>query len=448
MLSAFSKDINQLGSEDSKTVDSPVDYEPIISAIVEDVVVNEQGGTYLRYEADGTNLGQIIFREVPEDRGLEISQLRRANPIETTIQEYPLVGEQVLVYRTMGGLYYSRRVNVSRKPTDSVWSALQSAMADTETVVPRSRTRELLQSRGARRPSTPTTPLKVTRNSRTRFIRPSEGDVIVQGRFGTSMRMGSSLFSNPTDESPSPNLLITVGQWESPEEVSTEQDTVFSMYFENLNRDKSSIWMVSDETVPFLPVTATSAARRPAHLLSSNSPTTSYDGAQIFINSDRVVVNSKQNEISLFSGDEINLSSIGGITLDTEEGIRMTATDEVSILSDASILLKANDISIISTSDLSFKTSGNYSIVGERIFIGRYGDTSQPMVLGGVLSAWMNNLLSILMRSGTFISSVGPVTLSPQARIALQSALKSLGPTTAPERAVFNSRSNFTSNTN
>tara|TARA_R110000868_G_scaffold157028_1_gene384105 strand:- start:1636 stop:2262 length:627 start_codon:yes stop_codon:yes gene_type:complete len=206
--------------------------------------------------------------------------------------------------------------------------------------------------------------------------------------------------------------------------------------------------MVTDQVIPFLGATALSGAKKKAHLLSSATKTSKYDGAQIFINSDRVILNSKKNEISLFSNNEINLSAIRSITADTETNIHLRAFKDISIKADGAISLDATGIFFSATEDLSYKTSGNYSITGKKIFIGKYGDTGQPMVLGGTLALWLQEVLKSLITPGAFITNTGPAFLRPDVRVKLALLTKQLGTKVDPQSAIFNSKDNYTSEQN
>jgi hypothetical protein len=254
------------------------------------------------------------------------------------------------------------------------------------------------------------------KNVTTKNIRASEGDTVIQGRYGNTIRLGSSLFKTPGATNVSPNIILTAGQWESPQELSTALPTDFSAYFENINHDKSSIWMIGDQEVPFLGATAHST--------------------------------SKKNEISLFSKTEINLSAMKSITLDTESSIFLRANKNISIIADQDITLQAGQLTISATKDLSYITSGNYSITGKKIFIGRYGDTGQPMVLGATLSLWLQSVLKLLTIPGAIQTLSGPAIFNPGVLAALKQLQNQLGTSSAPQRAIFNSKDNFTSETN
>ena len=432
------------------------DVQPYLEGIVEDIIINETNGKYLTYAPDGSNIGQILVRVVPDERGLPPTSLRTAVPLNMHFMEYPLVGELVLLTRAFGGLYYTTKINPSRSVNNGVSGILRQQFGQT---IPHNNTpqnRQLLsngivtgqQLRSTNEYDITSDPGEYFRTTSIPQVRPTEGDIIVQGRFGNSIRVGSSLNKSSIPGETHPNILLSVGLWDAPEYSTGDNLSPFSLTEENIQHDKSSIWMVSNQKVDFMPATATSPALKKAHVLSSADRTRVYDGAQIFINSDRVILNSRKNEISLFSNNEINLSSIKAITLDTENKIFIRAFNTISIKSDGILSLSGKSLIFNAKEDLSYKTSGNYSIVGGKIFIGRHADTSQPMVLGSTLALWLNSLLTLLLTPGAFISSVGPVFVNPGSFAALQQLLIQLGTTTTPQSAIFNSKSNFTADIN
>lgn len=453
----MSRNINQLSTE--KTSDKrflPPEY-PYFDAIIEDIVINEEGGTSLRYSSDGSNLGEARIRVIPDDRGVPVESLRRAYPLEANVQEYPLIGEPVLVFKTFGGLYYSRPLNYTRKISQNAVNLLRKKFSATKSSVTTD-IRELA-SRGAIPESGPSSDINDQLGKyfpeegvlSTKSIRPCEGDVLVQGRFGNAIRIGSSLVKTPLKGAVSPNILLTAGFWTEHREVSATvsgEPTDYSLIYENINKDKSSIWMVSNQKIDFIASTALSTANPKAHLLSSPNKTTTYTGAQIFVNSDRVILNSKQNEISLFSNTEINLSARQAITVDTEQSIFLRAFREINIKADDTITLEAKQLALISLDDLGFKTNNNFSIVGNKIFIGKHGDVSQPMVLGATLSAWLQSVLTLLLTPAVVVTATGPASFNPAVLAGLTALKSQLGSSVTPQLAVFNSRANFTSETN
>lgn len=451
-MAQFGFDINNPGASGGSrgAIEIPSAY---FDGIIEDIIINETPGEILTYKQDGSNIGEALVRILPDDWGLPKTSLKPAYPLEMNIQEFPLVGERVIVFKAFGTLFYTRKLNTKRKLTENVTTSTLDVFGPSDSNSQDTRDARQLAVQGI--PVNLSETINNTKisefktNPNTRPLRANEGDVIFSGRFGNFIRMGSSLFVNPNDPLPQPNIILTAGAWDTPKQLSTgDTITPYSLAYENINNDKSSIWMIANQKVKFAASTALGEKENKAHLLSSENRTIDYIGAQIFINSDRVILNSKKHEISLFSNTEINLSSLKSITLDTERNAYIRAFGDVNIKADDTISLDAKQISITSLQDLAFKTTGNYTIVGKNIFIGRHGDTTQPLVLGAQLASWMQKFMSLLTRPSFILTSVGPATINPAFVPEVTVLINALGTSALPQLAVFNSRNNFTSETN
>jgi hypothetical protein len=409
-ISRYGFDINQPGASSYPRISirQPTAYR---SGLVVDVITNE---THKEYSPDGSNIGYIKFRAIPYDQNEADNNLNWIPPIESNIQEYPLVDEIVMIMLVAGKPYYSRRINTTNKITDGYLLEISTQYAPTPASGEPASENSQLAAQGVRtgdlnKPK----PIGASfvSNLYTLPVRSFEGDVIVQGRFGNIIRMGSSQFTNPNVTVPDANILITAGQWDSPVELSTRTKTSYSLTYENINRDKNSIWMVVNEKVPFLASTTNTNSSQKAHLRSCATPTAEYSGSQMFLSSDRIILNSKKSEISLFSSTQINLSSLNDITVDSETSVRMTANNMISISS-------------------------------PKIFIGSE-DATEPMVLGNKLVQFLNEFIKVFSSvPAAVITTSGPAPFNP----ALLSQLTTLQ--SKLSAADFISDDNFTTKTN
>jgi hypothetical protein len=415
---------------------------PYKDAVVEDVIENE---THPRYEADGSNVGEALLRILPDQRNVPKDDLKWIKPMDTSIREYPVKNEVVMVFYSLGRVFYTKRVNLTNKITESSWPGLAESFSPKRPSAQKTDDVVLAASGGPEYTGLSPVDTQIgetgfTENRFVRMLRQTQGDMILQGRFGNSIRLGSSLFSDPTAQVPKANLLFSVGQDEN-KFLSTTTDTPFSLVYEDINKDKSCIWMVTDEKVIFAPATKGSIA----HLRSSElSKSNNYTGAQIFVNSDRVILNSKLYEISLFSKQEINLSALKSITIDSATSVQVSGQSNVKLAAVEDVSLMGKTVSMTSTGDFTQETlRGNMLLSGKRIFIGSGVDESQPLVLGNELAEFLKNLIQILIQS-TVITSTGPATFDFKVLRELQSLLND----TIPGVAKFNSINNFTSRTN
>ncbi len=441
---AYNIDVNQLGAGTFPrfSITQPTPYQ---DALVEDVIL---GPPHPKYAKDGSNIGMIQVRFIPGDRGVPLENLNWATPLESSIREYPLKNELVLVFYSLGRLFYTKRINSTNKITESSWPGLSQRFSSKVSAQQKNDSAIIAAGGGKAYEPTKlqasfTVGNEFRENPDVRMVRPFEGDLIIQGRFGSILRFGSNLFSNPNVSVLQPNLLLTVGQGKN-KKSSTSTSTAYSLVYEDINNDKSCIWMVTDEKVVLNPATKNSIA----HLRSAEiSNSKNYTGAQIFVNSDRVIVNSKQNEISLFSKAEINLSAVESITMDAGKSVLITAERNIKLGAFKDVFISGNTFVVNTRKDISQETSGIFTISGEKIFIGSEGDESQPMVLGGELANWLQELIRLLS-TATVITSTGPAFFDPKVAIGLVKLATDLGTPKSPQSARFNSTSNFTSKTN
>jgi hypothetical protein len=208
--------------------------------------------------------------------------------------------------------------------------------------------------------------------------------------------------------------------------------------------------MVSDEEVKFRAATLISenTGILTGHLRSSDIDAKNvYTGAQIFINSDRVILNSKINEISLFSKTEINLSSIKKITLDTEGSVAISANSDITLQAFEDVFFKGNTVSV-EGNIISYKAIDTYSILAKKIFIGTSNDPSEPVVLGASLSKFLSQLIDIILINLPLAVVVTPTGAGTIRTPALSTALRTLKQTQLginARSAVFNSTNTFVS---
>ena len=147
-----------------------------------------------------------------------------------------------------------------------------------------------------------------------RNLLPYEGDLIHQGRWGNTIRLGSTVLdanipnpwsNNTGGDFGDPIIIIKNGQHE-------EETDPWVPQVENINTDKSSIYLTSAQSIPLEPASTSYS--------SYFQPPTSADkfvDEQIILNSGRLFFNSKNDSIMLSAFDSINLNSINSINLDS-----------------------------------------------------------------------------------------------------------------------------------
>ena len=139
---------------------------------------------------------------------------------------------------------------------------------------------------------------------------PFEGDIIYEGRWGNSIRVGSTVKNTPnnwstTGSNGDPITIIRNGQ-------GTQTEEGWIPVVENINNDNSSIYFTSTQQIPL-------NASSTSYLSYKNNPPQipdQYAGKQIIINSGRLVFNSTLDHILFSSKKSINLNAQESVNID------------------------------------------------------------------------------------------------------------------------------------
>lgn len=411
--------------------------EQFESAVVVDVIVNN---THTQYAQDGYNVGAIKFRFLNSSFFQSDETLHWAFPMNANISEYPLLNEVVYVFSGLNRFYYFPKFNVSNRPTSQGMFGLnQEAQPITSAV---QSTKHLRSSAASPIKAPPTDKNGLGEY----FVEPTtvyrlkhlEGDVVYEGRTGQSIRMGTSWLdgkagvtardkkkpwqSLKTDQSP--NILIRTGA--DPQAVRTT-DTAFGQVIEDINTDKSSLWMVSDQVVKLKYSTESSGI----HRASIADFPTQLDGNQIVVNTDRFVINTKTDKILGHSALGIHWTTLKDYTVDADQDHRTWTNRNKSdrVVNDSTLTVGRDhttstlrDVIHIGKRDAVMSGGRRISMLAPKIHIGSPSDTAQPLVLGNELIDCLNALISAIL-AGPIVASTGspgsPSPLNPSILVQL-----------------------------
>jgi hypothetical protein len=118
-------------------------------------------------------------------------------------------------------------------------------------------------------------------------LQPFEGDLIIEGRVGQFIRMGSTV-SNTSNYTVKPTWngsangspILTVG-------LSTDKLPGSKFVVEDVNEMQSSIWITSDQKLSW----------KPGNKLKQVSDLSSFNNPQIIANSDRIILSAKKDSL-------------------------------------------------------------------------------------------------------------------------------------------------------
>jgi hypothetical protein len=143
-----------------------------------------------------------------------------------------------------------------------------------------------------------------------------EGDHIIQGRQGNALRFGTTtkLFSNLNEWS-------DVGTDDNPITILSngfKYNSDERFHVEKINEDLSSIYLTSTQKLPLQ--TDKSGVLNP---LTNPLDVSKYFNSQVIVNSDRIVLNSKRDEVMIFARTNVEISTKNIINLNADERIHL-----------------------------------------------------------------------------------------------------------------------------
>lgn len=296
-------------------------------AEVVDIILNDQHPDFRVYE----DIGKAKIRYLHSEIGKNEAVLAWAKPLDSNIKSFPLIHEIVIGVTWFSKLYYTNKLNIFNNPNQNAYpgASLPELSREYKAIRKANEYEEVSNSNA---------PNKQTEAGDTKLgdifeqqdikpLSPKEGDIIIDGRFGQSIRLGSN------SETHLPNLKIKVGQ---PDDIS---DIPLQPIEENINSDPNSIWISSlNEEIELNPATIQSDVHLEFYLDKPNE----FIGNQIFMNSDRIVLNTKQNEFMVFAKRAINLVSDGIFTIDSVDRIIIN-TNTATVLNSPEIYLGSQD---------------------------------------------------------------------------------------------------------
>lgn len=440
--------------------------EETLEAVVLDIIVNEDHPEYGK--KDGYNVGTIKFRLLKGQFGRPDSTLHWAFPIDITIEEFPLKNEIVRIFTSLNRFYYTRKINVGYKPTHQAIFGLNTEAQ------PTTGTKDTVQARN----STKGSPLKATETDPADALgdyftdtdiwklRHWEGDAIIEGRSGHSIRFGSS-WTDPkinkgifpaTVKDQAANILIRIGP--DPSAIREPKDSNYGRVTEDINKDASSVWMVEDQTIALEYATKDNAD---IHKKDIRNFPSSLDGNQIVINTDRFVVNTKKDKIMLFSFNGIHNTTLQDFSVDAaNDYLSYIGQDRaIEIIRDNIQNIGRNYQFWIGTSKTVRIQKDNFeytngitelhsgtriSLIGKQVFVGSPQDTSEPIALGETLRQLLLAFANAHLNNASehVITFAGPGVLNPAIITALTQIVSQLESKTILSNDNFVSKKNST----
>ena len=346
--------------------------------------------------------GNIVAEVVSPLATVPNQQKITAFPLFANIKTLPLINEVVFLISGPSGDYSSNsgKVKYYYLSTLNIWNSIHVNPTPNpyENLKPNSQNKSIAEIEAGstnKADEVDTNQFKpgtyFTEKSNIYPLYPFEGDVIYEGRFGNSIRFGSTdIQSTDTIQTPlntwstsgsngDPITILKNGQ--NPELIGPAQSTTV----EEINKDLSSIYLTSTQQLPI------EVASQNDYLSygeeKPKSPNT-YAGAQVVLNSGRLLFNTTQDHIMLSSQKSINLNSVDGVNIDTTGPVVLEAPEIKLGSNDATESVLLGDSTVDLLQNLISDLSSLLKIMGSQI--GNNGILLEPM--GTTARTISNNL--------------------------------------------------------
>jgi hypothetical protein len=197
-----------------------------------------------------------------------------------------------------------------------------------------------------------------------------EGDVVHEGRFGQSIRLGSTVTKGGQTVKPT---------WEKSGNAdngapitiirNTHVKEKYGKYtVEKVDEDDSSVWMTSGQKVPL----TEASPKYDSHESAPTKPK-DFDKPQVIATADRILLNARTDGVLLFGKKTVSLSSDDSVNIDAKGKFRVFA-------------------------------KGNTTFDTPKIYLGKDGNEDEPVMLGETTNKWLQDCVKLIQAALDSIS--------------------------------------------
>ena len=344
-------------------------------------------------DKDVSYYGAIDFRY--PDYISDDSQLIHAFPFDKNNFTFPILGETVLILQ-IGTVFHYLPYTRTLYPNyrEDIKITQRNSESSVEESSTQNKSKDYQQKKQTNISTTTnssqkTKPSEYKINEKIKFLKPKNGDTVLSGRVGNTIRF-SEFFLTEDDKTSSPSIFIRNKQ--NPE---LDDKKIGELIEEDINKDGTSIYLTSGKVkVPFKETIEKTKVAFKEYPTSDN-----LKGDQLWINSDRIIISAKANEFIIFSKGNTGVITDGNYSIDAEKEVYIHNKNNITIHSEG-----ANQI---------FLNSDNGKIyLGKNSGEGDAGASVQKMVLGGELVKVLEDLIDAITKQ-VYLTPAGPSATGP-----------------------------------
>ena len=263
--------------------------------------------------------GVVKGRNVISEQGDKPDEMSFYYPLNPNILQYPVVGDILVGMSYKSKRYYVATLQENLSSVNPKYRKQfnQSGVNNFQSISAKQQSIGVLNS--DRLPSEYKSG-EYFKDTKSERLVGSEGDTIIQGRFGQSIHLGSNQINGQEE---SPNVKVVAG-------LTVDE--------ESLAADKASIYMTTNEKVQYSNPTFSQGTKVGLNV--------DYTEPQIIFDSDRIILNSKTDDIGIFAQGDVHIKG-NSVNIHNNEAVNIVTQQLVSDTSDGvkkDITKKLNDI--------------------------------------------------------------------------------------------------------
>ena len=357
----------------------------------------------------GTDVGKIKARYVNSEQNVHTNDLKWAWPINTNFRCYPIVGEIVVMAEYLGKRYYMHTVNRRGSVNNNIMPGLSVNRMSGLTKKGNSKEYQsnAASGGGAKLPTSDIINKIYKSFVPNNSILPTTanpGDLVIDGKFGQSIRMSAA--GKGDEQYKSPAMYFRVGQ-----RLSSDDPTGFltKMGFgkpltENINDDGTSLYMTTNEKIMLVSATAKDTSNT-LHSVSWKTPVKGksvtvpnfWEGKQIILNSDRLIFNSRNDEMFFSSLGVTYFCTSSWFLSDAMKGHVFNTKGQTVIRNEKNTIINSPKIF------LGVKDEAKPKLIEGKL---------EHLVLGETLKGILEDLIDAITKA-QYINGAGPASLNP-----------------------------------
>ena len=378
-MEAFLAAVTKIYLKPDKPLDKQKDY------------IKKYNGNESFDDNDVRFLGAIQFK-----RESSIALEAYAFPFDKNNMTYPILGETIMVI-VIGNDYFWLPYSNNHYPNyrEDYKTSEINKEKPTEKSSSTGKNKDYKESKETGIANTPPVKTKSDEkkynvNEKIKFLQPNQGDTIISGRVGNTIRF-SEFHLTEDGKTSSPSIFIRNKQ--NPELDSKPIGTLID---EDINKDGTSIYVTSGKVkIPFK-----ETIKKTKIGFKDYPASDKLKGDQLFINSDRIILSAKASEFIMFGKGNTGIITDGNFSIDAEKEIYIHNNKNVTIHSKGS-------------NEIFFNSDSGKIYLGKNQGTGQVGAPVQQMVLGGELINLLQELI-IAIGSQIYLTPSGPSKMGPE----------------------------------